>query len=223
MKNIIFAILLILPFVAYSQTGNVGINTTTPTETLDVATGNVRVRNINSNIGTATDRIVVADAAGVLKTVVAAAGSIQLIKEAIGTTPQTIAQNVTADINGATLTFTTTGTTTALITYSALPLPNAAAAPVQGSIDLIVDGVKTISSYYSSADAPSGLVRLGNYSTTQKVISNFPAGSHTIKLQAKSWVNTTSFNTDPIASGYGGATASDAQAFKARISVIALN
>lgn len=215
---------MIFAIVSFAQTGNVGINTTTPTETLDIATGNLRVRNINTNTGTSGDRLVVADATGVFKTIPPAAGSIQLIKEAIGTTPQTIAAGVTADIIGGTMTFTTTGTTTALITYSALPLPTSANAPTQGSIDLIVDGVKVISSYYSSADAPSGaLVKLGNYSTSQKVISNFPAGTHTIKLQAKCWYNTTSFNTDPIASSYTGALASDAQAFKARLTVIALN
>ncbi|NML69073.1 hypothetical protein HHL23_04615 [Chryseobacterium sp. RP-3-3] len=89
---------------------------------------------------------------------------------------------------------------------------------------MIVDGVKAISSYYSATDAPSGLLStLGNYSTAQKVISNFPAGTHTIKLQAKSWFNTTRFNTDPFAAGYAGSTAADSQAMKARISIIALN
>jgi len=49
---------------------NVGIGTTSPTEKLDVASGNARIRNINSNIGTGgTDRVVVADANGVLKTI----------------------------------------------------------------------------------------------------------------------------------------------------------
>lgn len=41
-----------------------------PTEMLDVGAGNVRVRDINSSVGTAaTDKIVVADANGVLKTI----------------------------------------------------------------------------------------------------------------------------------------------------------
>ncbi|UGU15896.1 hypothetical protein LS482_19725 [Sinomicrobium kalidii] len=45
-----------------------GINTQNPTETLDV-NGNVRVRDINANVGDGTiDRRVVADADGVLKT-----------------------------------------------------------------------------------------------------------------------------------------------------------
>ncbi|NML69060.1 hypothetical protein HHL23_04545 [Chryseobacterium sp. RP-3-3] len=222
MKKIFTITAIAFTAVTFAQTGNVGINTATPTETLDIATGNLRVRNINTNTGTTGDRLVVTDATGVFKTVAPAAGSIQIIQEAIGTTPQTIASGVTADINGATMTFTTTGSTTVLITYSALALPNAGGAPVQGSIDLIVDGVKAISSYYSATDAPSGLSTLGNYSTAQKVISNFPAGTHTIKLQAKSWFNTTKFNTDPFPV-YAGSTAADSQAMKARISIIALN
>lgn len=55
---------------SFSGTGNVGIGTNNPTEKLDVGTGNVRVRTINTNIGTATtDNIVVADSNGVLKTI----------------------------------------------------------------------------------------------------------------------------------------------------------
>ncbi|MDH6254418.1 hypothetical protein M2347_004145 [Chryseobacterium sp. H1D6B] len=55
---------------AVTNTGNVGIGTTTPTEKLDVGTGNARIRNINTNIGVGgTDRVVVADATGVLKTI----------------------------------------------------------------------------------------------------------------------------------------------------------
>ena len=39
-----------------------------PTERLDIGSGNVRVRDINTNTGAATDNVVVADANGVLKT-----------------------------------------------------------------------------------------------------------------------------------------------------------
>src|SRR5690606_1249190 len=56
-----------------APTGEIGIGTSDPTELLDVAEGNVRVRDINTNVGTHTDHIVVADSEGVLKTVSAAA------------------------------------------------------------------------------------------------------------------------------------------------------
>lgn len=53
-----------------TNTGNVGLGTVKPTERLDVISGNVRIRTINSNIGTGgKDRAVVADSQGVLKTV----------------------------------------------------------------------------------------------------------------------------------------------------------
>lgn len=53
-----------------THTGNVGLGTVKPTEKLDVTSGNVRIRNINSNIGRGgIDRAVVADSQGVLKTV----------------------------------------------------------------------------------------------------------------------------------------------------------
>jgi hypothetical protein len=143
-----------------------------------------------------------------------------LVYEAIGTTTINIAAGITSDLPGASVTFTTTSaSTTVLITYSALGLPLNGGAPTQGSIDLVVDGTKQISSFYSGADAPSSLNRLGNYSTAQKIIV-LPAGAHTIKLQAKCWFNTTVFNTDPVAGSYSGAIASDVNAMKARISVL---
>lgn len=223
MKKKIFTIgALALAIVSFAQTGNVGIATSTPTERLDIGTGNLRVRDISTTAGSQTDRFVVADITGVLKTIPPPSGHIQFIGEVYGTTPQTIAQNVTADLNGASITFTTTNVTTAMITYSALPLPANGGAPVQGSIDLVVDGVKVVSSYYSAGDS-GPLIKTGNYSTAQHLINNLPVGTHTIKLQAKSWVNSTNFNIDPVASGYGGALPSDSRAFKARISVIVLN
>ncbi|SHK59356.1 hypothetical protein [Chryseobacterium polytrichastri] len=50
-----------------TSAGNVGVGTITPSEHLDVASGNVRVRGINSNIGVAADKLMAADANGVLK------------------------------------------------------------------------------------------------------------------------------------------------------------
>lgn len=47
----------------------VAIGVSVPTEKLDIAGGNLRVRDINTNVGTTTDNIVVADPTGVLKTV----------------------------------------------------------------------------------------------------------------------------------------------------------
>src|SRR5690554_1748231 len=56
------------------KNGNVGIanEAIAPTERVDVGSGNVRVRDINTVAGTTTDKIVVADADGVLKTITVA-------------------------------------------------------------------------------------------------------------------------------------------------------
>lgn len=62
------------PIMSVYHNGNVGIggnpNGTPAAEKLDVVDGNVRVRTINTNVGNGTtDRLVVADANGVLKTI----------------------------------------------------------------------------------------------------------------------------------------------------------
>lgn len=55
--------------VRITGAGDMGIATNTPSERLDIGTGNVRVRQINSNTSTnSADKVVVADANGVLKT-----------------------------------------------------------------------------------------------------------------------------------------------------------
>ena len=57
------------PYRAYLlDNGNFGLGVTDPSENLDVG-NNVRVRGINANVGVSTDRIVVADGNGVLKSV----------------------------------------------------------------------------------------------------------------------------------------------------------
>jgi len=53
-----------------TSTGSLGLGTTAPTQKIDVAAGNVRVRDINTTVGVGgVDRAVVADANGVLKTI----------------------------------------------------------------------------------------------------------------------------------------------------------
>lgn len=54
------------------QNANIGIgdfSAALPTERLDISSGNIRIRDINSVTGTAVDKVIVADATGVLKTV----------------------------------------------------------------------------------------------------------------------------------------------------------
>lgn len=46
---------------------SVGVGTTNPTERIDIANGNVRIRDINNLTGVGSDRLLVADSNGVLK------------------------------------------------------------------------------------------------------------------------------------------------------------
>jgi hypothetical protein len=206
----------------FAQSGNIGIGTNAPTAKLHVA-GNVRIADGTEG----ANKVFTSDATGTgtWQSPAAAPGALSGVYEVLGTGQQTMAANTTADINGATITITLTKASTLLITYSALGLPTNSSAPTQGTINLMVDGTQQISSYYSGQDAPnggSGSTQLGNYSTSQKVITLGP-GSHTIKLQAKCWNNSTTFNVDPFAVGYHGSLASDVNSMKARISVIVFN
>ncbi|SDQ81432.1 hypothetical protein SAMN05421664_2696 [Chryseobacterium soldanellicola] len=60
-------------FIVNASTGigqgtiSVGVGTTNPTERLDLANGNLRIRDINSTIGTGSDKLLVADNNGVIK------------------------------------------------------------------------------------------------------------------------------------------------------------
>ena len=64
-KTIVNLSFILLPGLAFSQ---IGIKTAQPTESIDVASGNIRIRDINSNISTdSTDKLVVTDPNGVLK------------------------------------------------------------------------------------------------------------------------------------------------------------
>lgn len=82
--------------------GKVGIATDDPTETLDVGAGNVKVRQINSNGSTnPSDKLVVADANGVLKTT-----SLFVPKTALVGNRTTASSTITAGAT-ATVLFTT--------------------------------------------------------------------------------------------------------------------
>lgn len=73
----------------------IGIGTTSPSETLDVGAGNVRIRNINTNAGASADNVVVVDGTGVLKTVAQSNLRIEpWYNQATGTQATTNTQNI---------------------------------------------------------------------------------------------------------------------------------
>jgi outer membrane lipoprotein-sorting protein len=91
-------------------TGNVGIATPSPSEKFDVGAGNVRIRDIFASAGSvATDRVVVADASGVLKT-----AAIADINTNLYTNDGTLAANRTVTTNNNFLRFTGNGNTVSI-------------------------------------------------------------------------------------------------------------
>jgi hypothetical protein len=81
----------------------IGIGTSAPTQTLDV-NGNARIRSVYSNNGVATDRVVVADSDGNIKTI-----DRSLINN-IYTSDGTITGNRIVTLNGGNIRFAKTGT-----------------------------------------------------------------------------------------------------------------
>ncbi len=150
-------------------------------------------------------------------------GAISGVYEFLGSsvTPLVLNAGQTGVIPMNTATITLNKESTLLITYSALPVPVDVGLSTQGTINLKVDGVQQISSYFSATDGVPN-TRLGNHSTSQKIVT-LGAGTHDITLEAKCWVGKVRFNTNPVTFGYAGALSTDVNSMVSRVSVIAFN
>lgn len=81
--------------ISVMTSAQVGIGTESPTESLDIGSGNVRVRDINTTTGETSDNVVVVDADGVLKTINASSMSdTDFYAVGTNTSPSNIADNV---------------------------------------------------------------------------------------------------------------------------------
>ncbi|TKC10435.1 hypothetical protein FA048_09605 [Pedobacter polaris] len=153
MRIILIVMLMLSASISFAQ--NTGIGTITPTEKLDIAAGNVRIRNISTNPGAAgTDKTVVADANGVLKTLAttntltAVNGNLISTVNGLASTPAVpilaTANNglnaVAADVRlGGTLSAPTTIATSAVNTLAASGLQNATSSV--GTVVVDANGV----------------------------------------------------------------------------------
>ncbi|WP_431244156.1 hypothetical protein ACQ9BO_07205 [Flavobacterium sp. P21] len=189
------------------------------TQTAKIAKGTDNGTPATGNIATAAD-----DSGNIVwKPANTLPGAISNVIEYFGSGKVSVPANTQKSVLAA-KSFNVPRLSTLVITSSALGAPSAVGAPVQGSIDLYFDGVKVISTYYSGADAPNNLLwGLSNFSTSKKVIQNVATGTHTIELKAKSWYNTTMFNTDPYADKWAGALSTDTQALASRLTVVVYN
>jgi len=163
-------------------------------------------------------------------------GAISGIWEFTGTTPVSISNGVTSIIPMNDSTFVLTKNAWVLITYSALPCGNqsgtaVSGALIQGSVDLIINDEKKVSSYFSNIEIFAGGISwngLGNFVTTQKMIF-LPAKTYRIRLQSKVWGGADQYGTN-VSVTYNknmttipGAQSDDTQAGLSKISIIAFN
>lgn len=196
--------------------GNVGINETSPTEKLDIGPGNVRIRDINSNIGTnGTDRTVVADANGVLKTLdigayalfhgrLAANQSLTAgtITTLLLATPLSTSSLYTYNTGTGTFTFNQPGNY--LVTMQA-SFANLAATGTQ-----LTMGVRPVpdaaylgrGSHYNAAITGASVGELMNY-TTMIVV---PSAGYQVRFVAITNANSTVLATETGSTGSGNVT-----------------
>ncbi len=211
MKLICILITMLFTCFISAQT-NTGIGTVTPTERLDVGVGNVRIRDINTIAGIGgTDKVVVADATGVLKTLnqgvytlfharLAAnqAVSAGVITTLLFATPLSMSAIYSYDATTGTLTFNEAGNY--LITLQA-SFTNIAA-----NTQLLI-GIRPMpdanylgrGSHYNVTAVPVGIGELMQY-TTMLVV---PSVGYQIRFTAYAGTNATVLETEIGTTGSG--------------------
>lgn len=182
----------------------VGIGVLTPSEKLDLGAGNMRIRTINTNIGAATDRIVVADANGVLKSVTAA--SVVSANNGLTKHATTGAIQLGGDLNRATNIATTISGTTYPFSITGLPVGNTNDYVVLngfGTGDLkIITRSNLVQEPWNVIGSPAGtqatlntenIYQMGNVAIGATTIPTITAGPSTInpKLHVAGDISTT--------------------------------
>lgn len=214
------------PRATITSIGNLGIATQTPTERLDVATGNVRVRDINTNAGAGTDKLVVADATGVLKTLVSTEvkGTIAVASYIQGTTAITVNHGTTTDVPGVTYTHTVAAGKTQTLLFNIVGYAiNSGTPSTQGVFALMQQTAAMpftkISSAYASSSDHSGLAVLPTPATLIKAVTLGP-GTYNFKVQYSAWFGNQLINYNPTPySGYNG----DNEAMLTKMQVLVYN
>ena len=216
--------------------GNVGIGTTTPNENLHVVgdiqiTGKIRLGGDATTTGgdLGTDGQVLTSAGPTSSAkwtnVNTLSGILVNSYNLIGTTTQNVSTGTTVDVNGLSQTIIVPNGQTRVFIITATGFATQQSSTdqsSQGAFGIIVNGSKISSGYVSSQNANTGtasLVRLPTPITFSKTIT-LGAGTHTIKLNFKSWFSNQTINLDPFASGYSGSDAGDSEALKSRLTIL---
>ena len=199
-----------------TSAANVGIGTITPSQKLDVASGNVRIRDINTNIGVGgTDRVVVADGTGVLKTI--NFNDYSLFHARLASDQSHVSGNITTLLFAtplATSPYYAYNNTTGVLTFNQpgnyLVTLQASFASIATAGTQLVLGIRPVpdanyiarGSHYNAAVTPATIGELMNY-TTLVVI---PTAGYQIRFTAATNQNCTILATETGATGSGNVT-----------------
>lgn len=198
-----------------TNSGQVGIGTISPTDKLDVSSGNARIRNINSNIGVGgVDRVVVADANGVLKTIDFTAYSLfharlaanqsltsSTITTLLFSTPLATSPFYSYNTSSGVLTFNQAGNylITLQASFANAPAGTQLLVGVRPNPDANYLGR---GSHYNAIATSAGVGELMNY-TTMLVI---PTAGYQIRFTAAPNQNCTVLSTESGSTGSGNVT-----------------
>lgn len=195
--------------------GNFGIATTAPTERLDVATGNIRIRDINTNIGNGTtDRVVVADTNGILKTL--DFGTYTLFHARLAANQNLVANAITPLLFAAPLATSplySYNTGTGIMTFNQ---PGNYLVAMQASFTNILAGSQLLmgirpfpdgpylgrGSHYNAVDNSGTIGELMNY-TTMIIV---PSAGYQVRFVAVTISNSTVLSTETGGTGSGNVT-----------------
>ena len=225
--------LIFLNNIIYSQ---VGIGTTTPNEDLHVV-GDIQ---ITDKIRLGGNGTAIGGDLGVDGQVLTSSGSTSSAKwsnisslkgiiinvyNLIGTTTQNVTTGTTVDVSGLsqTITIPSGENRVFVITVTGYAAQQSGTNQAsQGAFGIIVNGNKISSGYVcaqNSNDGTAAAIRLPSPATFTRTIS-LSAGTHTIKVNFKSWFTTQGINIDAFAAGYGGSDAGDSDALKSRLTIL---